>query len=198
MSLAGTSAGGAVGGFLELAFRIHGAFATYCMIGALLGFMAGIPNGLIIWAETPGTAHKASTPLESWRQDRALLHLRVITWAFAGIVAGGLVGWLLEGNVGGLIQGIPVGAAFAVIGIFSGRHHASLVYSICVWRLSRAEQLPRRLMAFLDDVHRLGLLRAVGPIYQFRHADIQDQLGRLSASPFSSTTSTDADKNVSW
>lgn len=31
-------------------------------------------------------------------------------------------------------------------------------------------------MPFLDDMHRLGLLRAVGPLYQFRHAEIQDHL----------------------
>ncbi|MGW3820473.1 hypothetical protein [Streptomyces sp. NPDC005046] len=31
-------------------------------------------------------------------------------------------------------------------------------------------------MAFLDDAHRLGLLRTVGPVYQFRHAELQDHL----------------------
>ncbi|MFF5301355.1 hypothetical protein ACFY5F_18530 [Streptomyces sp. NPDC013161] len=31
-------------------------------------------------------------------------------------------------------------------------------------------------MTFLDDAHRLGLLRAVGPVYQFRHAEFQDHL----------------------
>ena len=31
-------------------------------------------------------------------------------------------------------------------------------------------------MPFLDDCHSLGLLRAVGPIYQFRHAELQDHL----------------------
>jgi hypothetical protein len=31
-------------------------------------------------------------------------------------------------------------------------------------------------MDFLDDAHRLGLLRTVGPIYQFRHADLHDHL----------------------
>jgi len=36
--------------------------------------------------------------------------------------------------------------------------------------------LPRKLIPFLDDCHRLGLLRAVGPIYQFRHAEFQDYL----------------------
>jgi hypothetical protein len=31
-------------------------------------------------------------------------------------------------------------------------------------------------MSFLDDAHRLGLLRAVGPVYQFRHAALHDHL----------------------
>jgi hypothetical protein len=31
-------------------------------------------------------------------------------------------------------------------------------------------------MPFLDDAHRLGLLRAVGPAYQFRHAELHDHL----------------------
>jgi WD40 repeat protein len=38
-------------------------------------------------------------------------------------------------------------------------------------------------MSFLDDAHRLGLLRAVGPIYQFRHADFQDHLAARHAPP---------------
>ncbi|MFF4259734.1 hypothetical protein ACFY1L_52135 [Streptomyces sp. NPDC001663] len=39
-------------------------------------------------------------------------------------------------------------------------------------------RLPFGLMPFLDDAHRLGLLRAVGPEYQFRHAEFQDHLAR--------------------
>jgi predicted NACHT family NTPase len=42
-------------------------------------------------------------------------------------------------------------------------------------RLARSRRLPRRQMPFLD-AHRLGLLRSVGPIYQFRHAEFQDYL----------------------
>jgi hypothetical protein len=29
-------------------------------------------------------------------------------------------------------------------------------------------------MNFLDDANRLGLLRTVGPAYQFRHAEFRD------------------------
>jgi hypothetical protein len=44
-----------------------------------------------------------------------------------------------------------------------------------------AGRLPGRLPAFLDDAHRLGLLRTVGTtVYQFRHADFQDHLARTA------------------
>ncbi|MEV0592861.1 hypothetical protein [Nonomuraea cavernae] len=33
-------------------------------------------------------------------------------------------------------------------------------------------------MRFLDDAHRVGLLREVGAVYQFRHAKLQDRLAR--------------------
>lgn len=32
------------------------------------------------------------------------------------------------------------------------------------------------LMGFLDDAHKRNILRSVGPVYQFRHARIQDRL----------------------
>jgi hypothetical protein len=35
---------------------------------------------------------------------------------------------------------------------------------------------PWWVMPMLRDCHRLGLLRAVGPIYQFRHSQLQDHL----------------------
>ncbi|MEV6350998.1 hypothetical protein AB0M08_47310, partial [Actinoplanes sp. NPDC051851] len=42
-------------------------------------------------------------------------------------------------------------------------------------------RLPGQLPAFLDDAHRLGLLRTVGTtVYQFRHADFQDHLARTA------------------
>ncbi len=34
-------------------------------------------------------------------------------------------------------------------------------------------------MPFLDECHRLGLLRAVGPVYQFRHAEFHDYLAAI-------------------
>jgi hypothetical protein len=99
-----------------------------------------------------------------------------------GLVFGpafGLVVWLVFGLGLGLAAGLVLGvAAGLVTGLAAGRYHAWVAYLIATARLARNGRLPRRLMQFLDDAHRLGLLRAVGPIYQFRHAELQDHLER--------------------
>jgi tetratricopeptide (TPR) repeat protein len=74
----------------------------------------------------------------------------------------GLVGGLVFGLVGGLVIGLVNRAWFAFL-IASG------------W-LAASRRFPWRLMAFLEDAYRLGLLRVVGSAYQFRHAQLQDHL----------------------
>jgi len=44
-------------------------------------------------------------------------------------------------------------------------------------------QLPWNVMRFLDDAHRLGLLRTAGAVYQFRHAELQDHLAKTRGNP---------------
>ncbi len=80
---------------------------------------------------------------------------------------------LISGVLGMLVGVLTFGPT---VGLWPGGHHASLAYLVATDRLARADQLPRRLMPFLDDSHRLGLLHAVGPYYQFRHAELQDHL----------------------
>jgi hypothetical protein len=84
-----------------------------------------------------------------------------------------LVLGLVFRRVDALVVGLAFGLAF---GLGGGRHHAWVVYVFATFRLAGSGLLPRRLMDFLDDAHRMGLLRAVGPVYQFRHADLQDHL----------------------
>ncbi|MER6666332.1 NACHT domain-containing protein [Amycolatopsis japonica] len=43
-------------------------------------------------------------------------------------------------------------------------------------RLAAAGALPWRLTAFLEDAHRLGVLRQSGTMYQFRHGRLRDRL----------------------
>jgi hypothetical protein len=76
----------------------------------------------------------------------------------------------------GLAFGFIIAVAGFLFTAFEGKHHAWLAYALAIRRLSREGKLPRDLMYFLDDCHRLGLLRAVGPIYQFRHAALRERL----------------------
>jgi hypothetical protein len=43
-------------------------------------------------------------------------------------------------------------------------------------QLSRAGLGPVRMLRFLQDARARHVLRAVGPVYQFRHARLQDRL----------------------
>ena len=57
-----------------------------------------------------------------------------------------------------------------------GSHHAWLICKVVLCYLAWNRRLPLALMPLLDDMHRLGLMRAIGPLYQFRHAEFQDHL----------------------
>jgi hypothetical protein len=132
------------------------------------GLLYGLATGLIRWAEVPAPGDGASTPASTWRADRNLTIWRVAVLGLMFGVAGGLA----SGPVNGLVVGLGLGL---VTGLGGGQHHAwwcSFQSAI----LGSRRELPRDLMGFLDEAHHLGLLRTVGPVYQFRHAEFQDHL----------------------
>jgi hypothetical protein len=103
-----------------------------------------------------------------------------------GIVVG-LVHGLVVGLVVGLWFGLWFGLAFGLVfGLLVGPVVGPVVINTgwstfilaSLW-LGVRRRLPFSLMAFLDDAYRLGLLRIVGPVYQFRHASLQDHLAPL-------------------
>jgi hypothetical protein len=143
---------------------------VYALVG---GLILGTVSGIVEWAESPASSGRASSPITSWRADRTLNLLRTVAFGLSGGLVGGLAHGLLGGLAGGITLGIAIGIA---IGIMLGKRHAWLGYLVATFWLARHKRLPRRLMAFLDDAHRLGLLRTVGPVYQFRHAELQDHL----------------------
>ncbi|RAY14818.1 hypothetical protein DPM19_13915 [Actinomadura craniellae] len=186
---------------LVIGFAVGHWSAAGAGAGVVLGLWAGGGAGLVIrlisgfvsWSEAPVTAERISTPLASWRADRTLNLLRagsgllgsvLVIAVTIGVMAAAVGAWgrgsdplLLAGLVMGFMSGLPVGLRGAwSSGFGRGRHHAWWAYQLVTRRLARQGLLPRRLMPFLDEAHRLGLLRAVGPVYQFRHADLQDYL----------------------
>lgn len=72
-----------------------------------------------------------------------------------------------------LVGGLLIGLLF---GLGLGRHHAWLAYGLSVILLRSKGALPLRAMGFLEDAHRLGLLRTEGPFYQFRNVELQKHL----------------------
>ena len=49
-------------------------------------------------------------------------------------------------------------------------------YEIARAWLALPRRLPWRLMTFLADAHRRGVLRQAGAVYQFRHIELQQRL----------------------
>ncbi|MGB7798405.1 MAG: trypsin-like peptidase domain-containing protein [Pseudonocardiaceae bacterium] len=127
----------------------------------------------------------------------------ILVGALVGAVAGGILGGRLFGRVGacmfalsgitgGLVfdptdtgshailgpaSGVTLGLAFGCVSVLSRAWGAYTVSQI--WLSLRGDQ-PWRLMRFLDDAHRRGVLRQSGAMYQFRHARVQDHLTSLS------------------
>jgi hypothetical protein len=58
---------------------------------------------------------------------------------------------------------------------------ASAAFAPATLALRLRGRLPLRLMSFLDDAHRLGLLRVAGTAYEFRHVELRNHLARRGA-----------------
>ncbi|MEV4804021.1 NACHT domain-containing protein [Nonomuraea sp. NPDC049421] len=162
---------------------VAGIFAWFGIATALMIWLAvEIPQ----WADTPPPSSPIVTPIDSWRANRVLNLLRVSISVFAGGLWPLLIslgpasgGERLDPWMAALVwftQSLAYALASALTFGIAGRHRAWWAYLVASGKLAWAGHLPRRLMPFLDDCHRLGLLRAVGPIYQFRHAELQDHL----------------------
>lgn len=174
---ASAAMGLAVGATSGLGYGLTAAAAS----GLAVGLAYALATGLTAWAEAPTPATQANTPLTSWRADRTLNLIRATTIGLTAALTGGLAGGLTAASSNTAAFGLAVGLSYALTlglatGFAAGRHHAWMAYLIATNRLALAGRLPRKLMPFLDDAHRLGLLRAVGPVYQFRHAELHDHL----------------------
>ncbi|MGV9386496.1 NACHT domain-containing protein [Nonomuraea sp. NPDC003707] len=176
--LAAGLGGESMAGIMGLMGASAGRLTPMLVLGPVIGLAGGLGatliSGLIDWAEQP-TLTSTSTPHSSWRADRALLVLRTVV---SGLVSGLVVGLafvLVSGSGSGskLVSGLTFGLT---VGLMVGKHHAWLACTLAVARLALEHRLPWRVMDFLDDAHRLGLLRAIGPVYQFRHAALHDHL----------------------
>jgi hypothetical protein len=141
--------------------------------GLVVGVIAACAIGLTDWAETPLTDQQRQTPATTFRRDLRLVWVKSVT----GGLALGLILWITTPSSAG--DGLAIGILFALaIALGVGLHQPSGRYLATVLVFSAQRRTPLRLLSFLDDAHRLGILREVGSVYQFRHARLQDHFAR--------------------
>jgi hypothetical protein len=154
------------------------------------GLVAGLVGGLIKWVGTPSRTGWASTPRSTYKATRVLTAIQLCIGGFGVALlfwlAFELQALLSELQIGVVVQngqvfddslrfGLVLGMVGALGLITNGGWFS---YKLSSYWLAGLGKLPLRLMDFLDDAHRLGLLRTVGPAYQFRHAEFHDHLIR--------------------
>jgi len=161
--------------FGGLVFSIEGGAVFGVMLGSatFLSFMFATGVSTLIAAPS-AEADSPIDPMTAWRRDRAAG--AVIGTAFGlafGILTGITFGLSYElarsaaiGGTAGLVAGTAIALTFV-------RTWDSRLAFLQIYLTGHG---PVRLMDFLEDAHHRGVLRTVGPIYQFRHARLQDRL----------------------
>jgi NACHT domain-containing protein len=152
----------------------QGSLTANLEYALLLGLVLGLAFGFAAWNMDAPPADRASTPMGTVRAEREVYLLRIGAYVLCGAslpLAGQLYGQQHELAFGTLLFGFLA----LIIGMLTGPR-TWLAYLTASCYLASTRALPLRLMPFLDDAHHVGLLRAVGPIYQFRHAELQDYL----------------------
>ncbi|MGW3966004.1 BTAD domain-containing putative transcriptional regulator [Amycolatopsis sp. NPDC005003] len=96
-----------------------------------------------------------------------------VCYGVAGALAGGQVFPAATNPVAPIVVGVCFGAGIGLAVLVTRAWGNYFVHHL--W-LAATGRLPWRLMHFLDDAHRRGVLRQAGGVYQFRHARVQERL----------------------
>lgn len=149
--------------------------------GLMVGLVAAIGTGVAgILAD--GLSQPAAddtsplTPPASWRRDQAFgLAIGLVLGVSIGLGLGlALEVRHMAALLGGIVFGILYGIGFGLVwGLSFPR---TWTVSLTFAQLALRWHTPVRLLRFLDDARERNVLRTVGPVYQFRHARLQDRL----------------------
>jgi hypothetical protein len=190
----GLMVGLAAGLFNEFIPVSTNGLATGLVFGVVVGLATGLAAGLIDWAETPLSDERPQTPTITFHHDLHLLYVKSLAAGTAAAVVFGVLDALTSGTgrsygvayglSGGLLLtltfGLLNGVLYALgIALGAGLHQPSGRYLITAATFRAQRRIPPHLLTFLDDAHRLGILREAGPVYQFRHAKLHDHLARI-------------------
>jgi hypothetical protein len=145
------------------------------VVGLGGGLVTGLVTGLVFGLSRPAADNASPlTPRASWQRDQAFGFLAGLVAGLAAGLVVGLMAGLVAGPWAGLVAGPIVGL---VLGLISGlTYPQTWEVALTLAQLARRRHTPIRLMRFLEDARERDVLRTVGPVYQFRHARLQDRL----------------------
>ncbi|HZM82753.1 MAG TPA: NACHT domain-containing protein [Candidatus Limnocylindrales bacterium] len=152
--------------------------SRYAMLVVAVAFVLfGLIDGVNVWLDVPADVTRALSPRSTRRDERFAAFARSLTVAvtLSGVTVAlyGVAGRMSEGVMPALVVGLGYGLADRLMGLATSVWGRYIVAK--AWLAIRGD-LPWRLMRFLDDAHRRGVLRRAGAVYQFRHARLQDHL----------------------
>jgi NACHT domain len=176
--LGGLALGLAVGLVVGLATGLAGGQLVF---GLTIGLAAGLVGTLSHLLRQPVDITLAVTPRSVHRSDRTMTIVFGLVGGLAAGLAGALVSRLVLGPEGGRLLGPGTGLLAGLV--FGPGSSAWGRFTVLRGWLALRGRLPWRLLGFLDDAHRLAVLRQAGAVYQFRHARLQDHLAATSKSP---------------
>lgn len=168
--------------------RLHGfepGFQIGLMNGLLNMVVVGLAFGLLTRFAGPSVdAFSPVEPRSLWRRERQrALKVGLVF----GLVDGVVIGFQSALGPGlilkrGFLENIEHGFVSVLGNWFTFGFGVMMVSSVTWMTMLASVQLrgrgkiPVRFLRFLEDAHGREVLRSVGPLYQFRHARLQDRL----------------------
>jgi DNA-binding SARP family transcriptional activator len=182
-AVVGLAVGGVEEGVLALARHAGVRYDDELVLGLLPGLMFGLvvasASALIHWSRRPivvEDAHDLRSTLAADRRQYLTLLAMVTVTIVVAFTLGALVA-LDQGVAGAVRHGVSAGLGGAfVLAVAFGFTAAWPRYQAARLWLALRRKLPWNLPAFLDEAHRLGVLRRYGTVYQFRHGSLRDRL----------------------
>ncbi|MFE6406663.1 NACHT domain-containing protein [Streptomyces sp. NPDC057837] len=158
---------------------VRDAVRPLVAFGFLAGTIGGCASGVYRALNTPSDTIRAVGPRITLRTDRtATLARSAVAALLAGAVCLLLIAVTGRNSTLGTMHTelwVPVGTSALALSAW-GRTATARVW------LALTGRAPWRLMAFLEEAHRLGVLRQTGARYEFRHQRLQRHLAE-TASP---------------
>ncbi|MFF3336825.1 NACHT domain-containing protein [Streptomyces sp. NPDC002888] len=175
-NVTGVVLGSAIGIMAMIAICLTIGLRSGVMVGGALGvstvFLAGVKT------EEPELTSITGPVIQFSLDRRAFVYRTIANGVAIGIALG-----IARPIVRGITSGLPTGLAFgAGITMAAGAQTAWPYFVMARSYLAMRREVPRDLMAFCKDAHEhRGVLRQVGPVYQFRHIDLQRHLAQQDA-----------------